>query len=259
MSGCTYFQELISRVLDGELSPDEQETLNGHLSGCTECRALYQSFRALSGALSGDLEEPPERLRYAVMAELRRAEIKKKNRLSRPGKVLLSAAACVALIVGLSIGSNALRARDAELAAPQDSFVLAGSNFAASARSLPNGETRAAGALPEAASEAETPAAAFDTAACTEEADTMMDMDAAVFDLSGRFTKEELLDFLGCTYVDLRELPSQALCRLIVSDGGAPCTVTVYELDGELIYTLPDRGAYLADCSRAELETLLRG
>ena len=107
---CSYYQELISRMLDEDLSPVEQGVLEAHLPNCEACAAMYKSFSALSQALEDQLEEPPESLRYNVMAEIRRAEIRKKNRLSRPMKIILSTAACLALIVGISMGSGVLRA-----------------------------------------------------------------------------------------------------------------------------------------------------
>ena len=59
---CSYYQELISRMLDEDLSPVEQNVLLAHLPNCEACSAMYKSFSALSEALEDQLEEPPERL-----------------------------------------------------------------------------------------------------------------------------------------------------------------------------------------------------
>ena len=37
MSGCEYYQELISRMLDEDISRDERAALAEHLGTCREC------------------------------------------------------------------------------------------------------------------------------------------------------------------------------------------------------------------------------
>ena len=130
---CSYYQELISRMLDEDLPPVEQKVLQAHLPNCEACSAMYKSFAALSDALEEQLEEPPVSLRYNVMAELRRAEIRRKNRLSRPMKIVLATAASLAVIIGVTAGAGVLRPMGK--ASPQSSVMLAGSNFAS--RSAP--------------------------------------------------------------------------------------------------------------------------
>ena len=79
MSSCEQVQELISRMLDEELTPTEAEVLRRHRESCPDCAAMYAAFHALSESLSQDLEEPPASLRENVMAELRREEIRQKH------------------------------------------------------------------------------------------------------------------------------------------------------------------------------------
>lgn len=110
MSGCEYYQELISRMLDGDLSRDERAALAEHLGTCRECAAMYQAFSALSDTISSDLAEPPEELCDNIMAELRRSEIIRRNRkrgLSRQVKSLIAAAACAALVLA-AVGGVAI-------------------------------------------------------------------------------------------------------------------------------------------------------
>ncbi|MGN0964729.1 MAG: anti-sigma factor family protein, partial [Dysosmobacter sp.] len=40
MSSCEYYQELISRMVDEELSAEEQAVLVSHLEHCPDCAAL---------------------------------------------------------------------------------------------------------------------------------------------------------------------------------------------------------------------------
>ncbi len=114
MCGCEYYQELISRMLDEDLSRDERSALAEHLETCRECAAMYQAFSVLSDTLASDMEEPPEGFSDNVMAEIRRSEIIRKNRkphvLSRQTKNFIVAAACAALVLvtagGVAIVKN---------------------------------------------------------------------------------------------------------------------------------------------------------
>ncbi len=265
--GCIEYQELISRVLDGDLSPAEQTELNRHLAVCSECRTLYQSFLALSEAVGGDLEEPPASLRANVMAEIRRAEIRKKNRLSRPVKVLLTTAACLAVIVGLSLGSGLLRPKGAA----QNSTVLAGSNFS---RSLYEASPETAAAAADAgggyalAERAEKEAAAAvtgDAAQANRPAAAKSAADAAEAprrDLSGQLSAGELLELLGGSQqrIDAGDLAGDLCCVLTVAGEDGPCDVSVYVSGGALYYTDPvSGGILLADAGPEVLDSLPDG
>ena len=99
MSSCEYYQEMISRMIDDELSEKERAVLARHLDTCPECSALYAAFSGLSAAIADDLEAPPEELSDNIMAELRRADIQVKNRRKPRWRGVLAAAACLALVI----------------------------------------------------------------------------------------------------------------------------------------------------------------
>ena len=102
MKYCAYYQELISRLIDREITPEEGEELAAHARECEECRAVYTAFVSLSDALSGDLVDAPEELGENVMAEIRRAELWKQNRGPRRQLRRWAAlAACAVLVVGV--------------------------------------------------------------------------------------------------------------------------------------------------------------
>lgn len=87
--------ELISCLLDGELSESEEAEVREHIAACDECKSVYDAFAALSGSVS-QLEEPPEGLHEDIMAAVSR------ERRKKPRVVwlrALSAAACLALVV----------------------------------------------------------------------------------------------------------------------------------------------------------------
>ena len=96
MKDCEYYREKISCLIDGELSPDETAELEAHIAECSECRALYDAFTAVSAAVTGGMEEPPESIAPAVMQEVRAIAGRKKRGVWIK---CLSAAACLALVV----------------------------------------------------------------------------------------------------------------------------------------------------------------
>lgn len=108
MSGCEYYQELISRMLDEDISRDERAALAEHLGTCRECAAMYQAFSALSDTISSGMVDPPEELTDNIMAELRRSEIRRNNRrMPRQMKNLIAAAACAAVVIA-AVGGAAI-------------------------------------------------------------------------------------------------------------------------------------------------------
>ena len=100
MSVCDKYQELISCMLDEELSAEENAALAEHLQSCPECMAMFEAFSGLSAAMKQDMEEAPESIRINVMAELRRSDITAKNKKSKRRRHFLTAAACLVLAVG---------------------------------------------------------------------------------------------------------------------------------------------------------------
>ena len=141
---CEYYQELISGLLDGELTEQEEAALSDHLQTCPECAAMYKAFKELSAVMQEDMEEVPESLCMNVMAELRRAEIVKKNRRKSAVKAVFATAACAVLVVaagrltgfGGSTGNTSAVVYDqpavvaAPAAAPVEAYSAAGSYVA---------------------------------------------------------------------------------------------------------------------------------
>ena len=108
MNSCEYYQELISRLMDGEISGDEHVALMEHLNSCSRCNAMYAVFHDLSDILSEEPEPLPENLHENIMAGVRRsAMIRKNRRLRRFGlSTALSAAACAVLVLFAATGFN---------------------------------------------------------------------------------------------------------------------------------------------------------
>lgn len=102
MNGCEHYQDLISLLIDGEITQEEKNDLAKHVVTCRECAELYCAFRSVSDALSDNMVEPPERLSEDIMAQVRRSEIKLAKHSVKNNIIYLkrvaAAAACVAVI-----------------------------------------------------------------------------------------------------------------------------------------------------------------
>lgn len=105
MTSCETYQEMISRMLDGDLSAEERAGLSEHVKGCPDCAAAYVAFRSLSESIGEDLAEPPAGLHRRVMEEVRSQQgagrVVKLRR--RQWTNLLAVAACFALIVSAAL------------------------------------------------------------------------------------------------------------------------------------------------------------
>ena len=114
MNSCAYYQELISSLVDGELSEEENEALMLHLNTCSRCNAMYAVFHDLSDILSEDPEPLPEGLHENIMAGVRRSEIMKKNRrMRRIGlRTAMTAAACAVLVLFAAVSFEPGRRAD---------------------------------------------------------------------------------------------------------------------------------------------------
>jgi len=155
MNGCENYQELISRLVDGELSEEGRAVLAQHLRECGECAAVYDAFAGISQAIGDDMVEAPESIAENVMAHVRRSMILEKNgdktperskkhqterkhNRNKPGfKVILSAAACLALVVAAAYTLPVFKGADTaqvfaapKAAEPQTANIIGGADAA---------------------------------------------------------------------------------------------------------------------------------
>ena len=140
MNSCDYYQELISRLVDGEISREEQEALMAHMNTCSRCNAMYAVFHDLSDILSEEPEPLPEGLHENIMAGVRRSEIIKKNRRLRTFglRMALSAAACALLVLFAASGFGpGKRAADVSLRTQEAAEQLYQATQAPTVESLP--------------------------------------------------------------------------------------------------------------------------
>ena len=134
MDKCEKYREMISAMLDGELSEADRAALHAHMESCPECRGVYDAFAAVMGA--EELEEPPEGMLSGAMFRIRNtAPAKKKKRIH--WQRYAAAAACLALVLfgatRLDLNMGAESAAPADCAAPSSMEMYAMDTTAAEA------------------------------------------------------------------------------------------------------------------------------
>ncbi len=121
MNGCQEYQELISRMLDEDLSKAERDALAEHIKRCPDCAAVYVAFRSLSESLSEDLVEPSPDLHEKIMADVRREAMRTRNSVHhhhRRWHTVMTAAACLLLVVAAAMSFPKIVGRKGAQQAP---------------------------------------------------------------------------------------------------------------------------------------------
>ena len=223
MTDCEKCREMISCLLDGELSQAEQSFVREHIAACPECRSVYDAFSAVSAQLHE--EEPlPDGLHEKIMSGIK-ARPKKKT-----GIVwikYLSAAACLALVIFAGIKSGML--------SPAENKV--DSNDLYVAKSLPVLDGRFTGQSGE-ESDGNTQEQSAKTSVTLEETDA-----------------EKLLALIEPAD-GAEEYEPTAEADYAVSLGGDVGVVLIY-IDGDSVYADRGEGALSAPCTADEIRDLL--
>lgn len=93
---CNEIRELISSMLDHELSAEDSAIVGEHLAECPECMRVFEAFHTISVSLE-ELEDVPEGFTEAVMHKINTPATVKKR---RPGYIRMAGlAACLALVI----------------------------------------------------------------------------------------------------------------------------------------------------------------
>lgn len=98
MGSCIQYDEMISVLLDGELTREQEAELRAHLEACPSCQRIYEAFSGLSEAIGGELAAPPESLVQGIMFKLSIDAQRKKPKRAHIGS-FTAIAACLALIL----------------------------------------------------------------------------------------------------------------------------------------------------------------
>lgn len=223
MTDCEKCREMISCLLDGELSQAEQSFVREHIAACPECRSVYDAFSAVSAQLHE--EEPlPDGLHEKIMSGIK-AKPKKKT-----GIVwikYLSAAACLALVIFAGVKSGMLSPAEHKTDS-NDLYV---------AKSLPVLDGRFTGQSGE-ESDGNTQEQSAKTSVTLEETDA-----------------EKLLALIEPAD-GAEEYEPTAEADYAVSLGGDVGVVLIY-IDGDSVYADRGEGALSAPCTADEIRDLL--
>lgn len=223
MTDCEKCREMISCLLDGELSQAEQSFVREHIAACPECRSVYDAFSAVSAQLHE--EEPlPDGLHEKIMSGIK-AKPKKKT-----GIVwikYLSVAACLALVIFAGVKSGMLSPADHKTDS-NDLYV---------AKSLPVLDGRFTGQSGE-ESDGNTQEQSAKTSVTLEETDA-----------------EKLLALIEPAD-GAEEYEPTAEADYAVSLGGDVGVVLIY-IDGDSVYADRGEGALSAPCTADEIRDLL--
>lgn len=119
MSDCEKCTEMISCLLDDELSDAEIDFVRGHVAACPECRAVYEAFSAISEQVRAE-EELPDGLHERIMSGVNAKQGKKKGIVWIK---YLSAAACLALVIFAGAKSGMLNVSVSDMADEKGSGV----------------------------------------------------------------------------------------------------------------------------------------
>jgi len=223
MTDCEKCREMISCLIDGELSQAEQSFVREHIAACPECRSVYDAFSAVSAQLHE--EEPlPDGLHEKIMSGIK-AKPKKKT-----GIVwikYLSVAACLALVIFAGAKSG--------MFGPAENKV--DSNDLYVAKSLPVLDGRFTGQSGE-ESNGNTQEQSAKTSVTLEETDA-----------------EKLLALIEPAD-GAEEYEPTAEADYAVSLGGDVGVVLIY-IDGDSVYADRGEGALSAPCTADEIRDLL--
>lgn len=223
MIDCEKCREMISCLLDGELSQAEQSLVREHIAACPECRSVYDAFSAVSAQLHE--EEPlPDGLHEKIMSGIK-AKPKKKT-----GIVwikYLSVAACLALVIFAGVKSGMLSPAEHKTDS-NDLYV---------AKSLPVLDGRFTGQSGE-ESGGNTQEQSAKTSVTLEETDA-----------------EKLLALIEPAD-GAEEYEPTAEADYAVSLGGDVGVVLIY-IDGDSVYADRGEGALSAPCTADEIRDLL--
>lgn len=289
MSECDRYLEMISQLVDGELTEPQKTELLAHLDGCANCRRVYDAFSAIS--LSLGETAAPEGFAEGVMAAVRTQGGHGSRRAKKPGKSqvrYMALAACIVLAVlatvRLALPSESTGAASGEPQAAQFGIAAApgeidprnsdaGADCAApdpspaeetSQREEPTADEPADGAangVLEQAGEDETPAVeqfgASGGSAVQLDAEQITSIEISSPDGDTTVTDEDGIGLIAALLSPSGQAPDwkelgKASYSVDINYAGGSARLDVYVADGSLVCITDGGGAYSAAGSPAE-------
>ncbi len=256
MTDCEKYIELISCLVDGELSKEQEAELRAHIEVCPECRRVYDAFSAVFDALESDIAEVPEGLAKGIMYRIGKTQKTSKPHFFAFGR-FTAVAACLVLILfgasklglfqpkGQSSGDTALRSTfDTEKSTSASGSEESGS------------EENSGMQLTDGSTEFDETALEYGQAVdpvCAEVQEELSEKlragDVEIYEgeeknekklvtVNGETQADSLLAILGCSYVDEElDLSDTPDYTLVFSDG---TSLLVWFGDGEITCQIED-------------------
>ncbi|MCD8321590.1 MAG: zf-HC2 domain-containing protein [Oscillospiraceae bacterium] len=107
MSDCERWQELMSQMLDDEISQEDAAALRVHMRTCRDCQAMWNMQFSISHAIRQDVVPPPDSLGQGVMARIQGESRRERESARRRGSRAVlprwgraAAAACLVIVIG---------------------------------------------------------------------------------------------------------------------------------------------------------------
>ncbi len=101
---CEPYRDMISALLDGELSENEKIRLQNHLAHCDDCSALCVAFAAADGVVSAGMVPVPRSLHTDIMKQVKaHASAHRRQRVWRVARPVLAVAACAVIVAGIAM------------------------------------------------------------------------------------------------------------------------------------------------------------
>lgn len=263
MDDCGKYRDMIDRLLDGELSDEEEMALRAHMESCGDCRRIHDAYRAIADTLSKDLVEPPEGLAFGVKFRItanEEAEKKARKRFSARRVGLLAACLALMLFAGYQLDrwsqNHASNDTAATLQAPAEEFGTT-SESAPEYAAAPAEDSEMAGAgTADAAKGTDRGGAAYSRVRIDANGQTVLDSDDAQ-------TISSLTDGILLSAGEAQPAPDRApdyTVTLTAQDTGETSSFEVW-IAGEELRWRPASGdeVFLSPASATDFQALLSG
>ena len=268
MTDCEKYIELISCLVDGELSEEQEAELRAHIGVCPECKRVYEAFAGFSDALEADIAEVPEGLAKGVMYRIEKTQKSSKPHLFAFGRFTAIAACLVLILFGaskLGIFSPAEKSvEDASLESRSSTEKTLTASGTEDADSSENSDMQLAdGSTEYDEMKLECGFAATDPA-CLEVQEALSEKlragDIEIYEgdkkdkqkivtIDGKTDAESLLAIIGCAYVDESlDFSKTPDYTFVFSDGSS---LLIWIVDDEIICKI-ENGAGFHACGLPE-------
>lgn len=237
MDTCGKYFEMISQLIDGELSAQQESELRTHMGNCPDCAKVYEAFSGISQGMDLEIRTAPEGFASGVMSRINKEEKNNRRKKQSPWKTVLPLAACLALVFVVAQSTGIFGGKSANDTAAPENRMFSGTYDAGSA----------ADAAPHYDSE------------FAEQAEK------GAIDISDKDTAAELVELLVSGQpLQNRDIPTAAadytvICYLGEDNSGAGSSernISIWWVGDELLCLLDDQPQALYNCTASADEIL---